>query len=319
MFCDFVDSVVPYMTAVTGAPCRLVVFPESFRHGVGLKWPVAERIKASIKIPGEETEQLGEKAKKHNIYIVGSACVVEPQWPDRFFNEAFIIDPQGKVILQYRKIMTAKDTEVASAPIDMYDAYVKQYGNTLDTFFPVVETELGRIGVMVCADGAFPEVARGLVMNGAEIIVYPCLTPGLLSFEPQNIWTVLNQFHAFSNVCYVIGANGGLLMDSPMPKGIFIGNSMIVDYRGRIIAQTKTDNESVIGAEINMQSLRSARRDYGMGAMLPHIQSEVFAKIYEKPMWPKNRWLDRPGTSEEFTKVRQELIRKRKDIFVPPR
>jgi predicted amidohydrolase len=318
LFTGFIDSVVPYMSAVTGAPCRLVAFPESFRQGVGLKWSVSDRIKAAIEVPGEETEKLGRKAKEHNIYIVASACVVEPEWPDRFFNEAFMIDPQGKVILQYHKLVTAKDTEVASAPIDMYDSYVEKYGDTLDSFFPVVETELGRIGIMVCSDGAFPEVARGLVMNGAEILVYPCLTPGLLSFEPQNIWAVLNQFHAFSNVCYVIAPNGGLIINAPMPKGILTGNSMIVDYRGRIIAQTKTDNESVIGAEINMQSLRSARRDYGMGAMLPHIQSEIFFKIYEKSMWPKNLWLDTPGISEEFTKVRQEIIRKRKDIFVPP-
>ena len=52
--------------------------------------------------------------------------------------------------------------------------------------------------------------------------------------------------------------------------------------------------------------------------MLPHIQSEIFSKIYEKPMWPKNRYLDKPGTIEEFIKVRQEIIQKRKDIFVSP-
>ena len=320
LFCSFIDSIVPYVSAVTGAPCRLVAFPESFMQGLGeFGATMSDRLKLALEIPGEETEQLGRKAKQHNIYIVGAARVVEPEWPDRYFNEAFIIDPQGKVILQYHKVVPGKDVEVASAPIDMYDEYVKKYGDTLDAFFPVAETELGRIGVMICSDGAYFEVARGLVMNGAEILIYPSLIPGEFGSEPHNMWAVLNQFHAFVNVCYVIAPNGGPFTNSTMPKGVCIGNSMIVDYRGRIIAQTKTGNESVIGAEINMQNLRLVRRDYGIGSMLPLIQSEIFSKVYEKPMWPKNLWLDRPGTVQDFVKVRRELIQKRKDIFVPPK
>lgn len=318
-FSGFIDSMVPYVSAVTGAPCRLVAFPESFMQGLGeFGATMSDRLKLAIEIPGEETEQLGLKAKEHNIYIVGTGRAIEPEWPDRYFNKAFIIDPQGKVILQYHKVVPGKDVEVASAPIDMYDRYVEKYGDTLDAFFPVAETELGRIGVMICSDGAYSEVARGLVMNGAEILIYPSLIPGELTSEPHNIWAVLNKFHAFVNVCYVIAPNGAIVTDSSIPKGICIGNSMIVDYRGRIIAQTRTDNESVIGAEINMKSLRLARRNYGIGSMLPLIQSEIFSKVYEKPMWPMNRWLDRPGTIQEFVKVRKELIRQRKDIFVPP-
>lgn len=318
LFSGFIDSIVPYMSAITGASCRLVAFPEFFMQGNNLKWTVADWLKVAIEIPGEEIEQLGRKAKEHNIYIVGAAYVVEPEWPDRVFNEAFIINPQGKVILQYHKVTTAKDFEVASAPFDMYDQYIKKYGDTLNAFFPVAETELGRMGVMICYDGSFPEVARGLVMNGAEILIRPTTWIEPITSEPQNIWAVQNQFHAFSNVCYVVAPNGGIVTNRSMPKGILTGNSMIVDYRGRILAQTKTTDESVIGAEINMKSLRSVRRDCGFISMLPHIQSEIFSKIYEKPMWPKNRWLDKPGTVGEFIKVRQELIQKRKDIFVPP-
>jgi predicted amidohydrolase len=319
LFLSFIDSVVPYTSAITGAPCRLVAFPESFMQGVSGFVAIPDRLKLAIKIPGEQTEQLGEKAKEHNIYIVGTARVVEPEWPDRFFNKAFIIDPQGEVIYQYHKNLCGKDMELASAPIDMYDHYIKKYGDTLDAFFPVVETELGRIGVMICSDGAYPEVARGLVMNGAEILIWPSTFPTQLTSEPHNLWTALTQSHAFFNVCYVIAPNGGIFVNSSLPKGVCMGKSMIVDYRGRIIAQTATDNESVIGAEINMQSLRLARRDYVMGAILPHIQSEIFSKIYEKSMWPKNLWLERPGTIEEYAKIRKELIQKREDIFVPPK
>jgi len=314
-YLSFIDSIVPYMSSVTGAPCRLVAFPESFLQGVSLSYTISDRLRLALTIPGEETEILGKKAVEHNIYIVGSAFVVEPEWPDRYFNEGFIIDPQGNIILQYHKVMTAKDGETASAPIDMYDKYIEKYGDDLDAFFPVAETELGRMGVMICSDSAFPEMSRGLAMNGAEILIIPSLTPEPITFEPQNIWSAMNQVHAFFNVCYVVAPNGGLLLEGSIPKGVLPGNSMIVDYRGRIIAQTKTNSESVIGAEINMSSLRQARKNYGMGSMLPLIQSEIFSKIYEKPMWPKNRWLDRPGTSMEFKEVRQELIEKRKDIF----
>ena len=93
-YLSFIDSIVPYMSSVTGAPCRLVAFPESFLQGVSLSYTISDRLRLALTIPGEETEILAKKAVQHNIYIVCSAFVVEPEWPDRYFNEAFIIDPQ---------------------------------------------------------------------------------------------------------------------------------------------------------------------------------------------------------------------------------
>jgi len=318
LFTSFIDNVVPYMSMVTGAPCRLVAFPEFFIQGNDLSWTVADWLERAITIPGEETEKLGKKARQHNIYISGAAYVVEPEWPDRVFNEAFVIDPEGKIVLIYHKLATAKDVEVATAPFDMYDAYVKKYGDGLDDFFPVAETEIGRMGVMICYDGAFPEIGRGLAMNGAEIIIRPTTWVEPITSEPQNIWAVQNQFHAFSNACYVVAPNGGIITSRIMPKGVLTGNSMVVDYRGRILAQTKTTNESVVGAEINIHNLRAVRRDCGFIAMLPHIQSELFSKIYEKPVWPKNCYLDKPGTVADNIQTRQKVIQQRKDMFVSP-
>jgi predicted amidohydrolase len=130
----------------------LVVLPETLTYyGLGKSFDeVAESL------PGPSTDYFGELAKKHNLYIV--AGLVER---DRhlIYNVAVMLGPDGKIVGKYRKVALPRGEIEA--------------GLTPGAEYPVFDTRFGRVGMMVCYDGFFPEVARRLSDNGAEVIAWP--------------------------------------------------------------------------------------------------------------------------------------------------
>src|SRR4030095_14327476 len=130
----------------------LVVLPETLTYfGTGLSFA-----ECAEPIPGPSTEYFGELAKKHNVYIV--AGLVERN-KHLVHNTAALIGPDGKLAGKYRKVCLPREEVAAGiAP-----------GNE----YPVFQTRFGRLGMMVCYDGFFPEVARELSNRGAEIIAWP--------------------------------------------------------------------------------------------------------------------------------------------------
>jgi predicted amidohydrolase len=130
----------------------LVVLPETLTYyGTGMKFPeVAEPI------PGPSTDYFGTLAKQHNLYIV--AGLVE-RAEHLIYNVAVLIGPDGKVAGKYRKVCLPR-SEVSA-------------GITPGKEYPVFNTRFGKLGMMVCYDGFFPEVARELTNRGAEVIAWP--------------------------------------------------------------------------------------------------------------------------------------------------
>ena len=136
----------------------------------------------AIDIPGEETEELGKIAREYNAFIMAQAKARHPDLKDRFFNVGFILDPKGEVILKHYKVSPLFPVEHSVCPHDIYDWWVEKYGRTLDAFWPVVDTEIGRLGIMMANEGSYPENARGLAMNGCEIAYRgPYPAPGVMS------------------------------------------------------------------------------------------------------------------------------------------
>ena len=122
--------------------------------------PTAAWVAASITLPGPEIEPLQRTVRDQGVYIAGMAYEKMPQFPGRYFNTAFIIDPRGEIALRYRKLysITGKTT-----PLDVYNDYCQLFGGP-ESLFPVLDTPFGRLGVLVCYDIHFPEVARCLAM-----------------------------------------------------------------------------------------------------------------------------------------------------------
>jgi len=281
----------------TELPVRLVTIPEGVLQGFPdeiFDLSHADYLNTlAIEIPGKETEALGRKAKEHGIYIICQARGTDEKIPGYYFNWAFVIDPEGEVIHKAAKHQVYYK-EPSTTPHDILDLWIDAYGNSLDSFFPVVDTPIGRIGTIVCYEGSFPETARGLAVNGAEII-YRC------SFaEPwvgRGVWEIQNRARALDNTCYVVAPNLGVYQVDPddlAPIDVAGGNSMIVDYRGSIMAQHQPGTNSWTGATIDIGALRDFRQRSGIGSWLKELKTEVYKLIYEEPMYPKNFYLESP-------------------------
>lgn len=130
----------------------LVVLPETLTY-FGLGKSYAE---CAEPVPGPSTEYFGELAKKHNLYIVAGLLERENHL---VYNVAVLLGPDGKVSGKYRKVALPR-SEISGGIAPGYD-------------YPVFDTRFGKLGMMVCYDGFFPEVARHLTMRGAEVIAWP--------------------------------------------------------------------------------------------------------------------------------------------------
>src|SRR6267143_853324 len=201
-------------------PVRLIAFPEgalqAFNDEVLDLDHVTFARECAIDIPGEETEELGKIAREYN---------------------AFIIAPRGKVILKHYKVSPLFPVEHSVCPHDVYDWWIEKYGRNLNAFWPVVDTEIGRLGIMMANEGSYPENARALALNGAEVVYrasYPHPATGSEMFEIQS------RARALDNNMYLVAPNMGtyyLLPEETTPIDTFGGRSFIIDYKGRIVGK----------------------------------------------------------------------------------
>jgi len=316
---QLLDVQVPYWSALIAAPCRLVVFPEFGLHGIPQRGDGSWN-GVAIDIPGEETELLGEKARELNIYIAAHAWQEYPDFPGRPFSIGFLIAPDGKVILKHHKVIETKTVGSGdTAPGDAYDWFVLKFGDGLDAFFPVADTELGKMGFQICGEGQYAEISRGLMMNGAEIIIRPNAWVDPYLAEPQDLMAVISRFNAFSNMCYLVESNWGYYYGTKGPKASGAGRSQIIDYTGRILARSYAQGETGIAAEVNMQSLRRYREESAFLSRMVYIPTQIFRKIYETELWPLNTLIKKGKsmTMAEWDQLRRDVINRRRDIYTP--
>lgn len=311
-----------YTLASQELPVRLICLAESAIQG----FPVGDP--PVTEIPGPETEFLGQKAKALNAYIIGQLLFVKlPGIPEgRVFNCLFIVDPQGEVIYRRAKTQVERiEAQWTTVPHDVWDHWVAQYGCDLDAFFPVVETEIGNIGCAVCMERGYPEVARGLAMNGAEIIYMPTYHE---PFVGNGMYEVFTRARAAENTCYVISPNSGAyhFPDFDAPFDICGGNNLVVDFKGTVIGRHSTTDDSFVCATLDLESLRRYRdNNLGIGNFLKDLRTEQFHMIYEQPVYPKNlrsqgRLPAAPKLYEKESEILKDNIRalQKKGIYMVP-
>jgi predicted amidohydrolase len=258
-------------------PVKLVLLPENIlRHEFDTKDPnqtQADRVASAVNIPGAETDAIAEKARQYNTYISASIHEKDPKYPKYFLNTAFIMDPKGDIILKYRKINPWIPLELSTSPHDILDEYT-------DPLFPVVETELGNLACYICYDQFFPEVARQLAFNGAEVLLKPTIFPPYpqhMNYEPYDWYTIVNKMRSIENMVYGLNANGAKY-----------GNSQIVDYLGRVIARAGRGQSMTIGATIDIAALREYRNQTKLHNMLQQVRTECYTYLHN-PIWPANK------------------------------
>jgi predicted amidohydrolase len=279
-------------------------------------------------IPGRETEALGALCREFGIYLIAQMVAKDPElMEDRVFNIAFIIDPHGKVIHKHYKTAFYQK-EPNTAPSDIWDLYLRKSGNDpvklLQAVFPVARTEIGNIGTLICAEGSYPEAARGLAMNGAEIIwrtQYP---------EPwmgNGIAEIQNRAHAVFNNCYVLAPNiGGIFF----PGGVHqmsCGKSQIIDYRGNVISEYLGGGETLVSAILDVEGLRDFRVRAQWQNLIKDMRVEEYRTIYDAAMarggiYPSNLCMDEPPLTEA---QQAELVKHQINkmvawgVFTPPK
>lgn len=327
---EFIDTAA-MVGAWEGSPVRLIVIPEMAIQGMIANTPGnrAREAHFAVTIPGPETDELAKKAIQLNAFIAAELYMVkDDDFPDRYFNVAFIIDPQGEII--YKRYKATSDAYEGGMlgnmnPHDIFDEFVekKAGGDVMNAIFPVARTEIGNIGIAICHEGVYPEVARGLAMNGAEIIIRPTLIEPAIQ---NGMWELQNRAHAMFNSAYVVAPNlGPEYRDDGGMQDLFGGQSMIVGPRGQILSQQRgwTSGDSFVVTTLDIEALRRARVANGLYNQFKDLRTEQYRAIYDKPIYPKNQYADAPPAEgwlarEHQTRAKNIETLIERGVLVPP-
>jgi len=294
-------------------PVRLIALPEGALQGFNDEVFDLDHVQyareCAIDIPGPETDALGAIAREYNAFVMGQAKAHHPDWKDRFFNVGFVLDPKGEVILRHYKVSPLFPVEHSVCPHDIFDWWVEKYGLTLDAFWPVADTEIGRLGIMMANEGSYPENARALALNGAEVVYrgsYPHPATGNELFEIQS------RARALDNNMYVVAPNMGTCYidaTSDIPIDTFGGRSFIIDYCGRIVGRQEYGGVSTyVAGVIDIEAMRYHRDHAQWDNWLKDLRTELYQLLYREAIYPKNLYLTRePMKHQEY---RREVIDK---------
>ncbi|MBI2067026.1 MAG: acyltransferase [Deltaproteobacteria bacterium] len=198
----------------------------------------------SEKIPdGPTTQLMKEYAKKYNMVLI--LPLYEEEMTGVYYNTAAVIDADGKYLGKYRKNHIP---QVAG----FWEKFFFKPGNL---GYPVFQTAYGKVGVYICYDRHFPEGARCLGLNGAEVVFNPSATVKGLS---RYLWEIEQPAHAVANG-YFVGAINRVGKEGPWNVGEFYGSSYFVSPRGKIIAQASEDRDELLMADLNLDEIREVR------------------------------------------------------------
>ena len=198
---------------------------------------------AAEAVPGPTTERIAEYAKRYQMAIV--VPVYEKAQRGVFYNTAAVIDADGAYLGKYRKHHLP---QIAG----FWEKFFFRPGNG---GYPVFKTRYATIGVYICYDRHFPEGARCLGLNGAEIVFNPSATVAGLS---QYLWKIEQPSHAVANGYYV-GAINRVGEEAPWHIGRFYGSSYFVSPRGEFIAEGSEEEDELIVADLDLSVIDEVR------------------------------------------------------------
>jgi N-carbamoylputrescine amidase len=183
-------------------------------------------------------------AKKHQMVLV--VPVYEVEMTGVYFNTAAVIDADGRYLGKYRK------HHIPHCHPGFWEKFYFTPGNA---GYPVFQTRYARVGVYICYDRHFPEGARILGLNGAEIVYNPSATVAGLS---EYLWELEQPAHAVANA-YFVAAINRVGTEAPWKIGEFYGKSYFCDPRGKIVAQASRDKDELLVAELNLDEIQKVR------------------------------------------------------------
>jgi predicted amidohydrolase len=251
---------------------ELVVLPECM--DTGYLFDSAEHCRAlAERVPdGAFVSAMSALARKHDIFIASGITEWDPT-RGRIFNTGIMLDRKGEVAIHYHKQFLAT-----------HDQNWFAFG---ERGCPVVDTDLGRIGLLICFDGRIPEIARSLALQGAEIIVDMA---NFFAMDQADMW---GPARAYENGVWLVAAT-----KAGYERSIYYpGGSMIVDPKGRVVAKMPYDRHGVIVADVmpdlaHDKSVYAAndkfsdRRPSTYGILVKNYQDTSVSKVAREPIVP---------------------------------
>jgi N-carbamoylputrescine amidase len=196
---------------------------------------------------GPTVKLMQDVAKQHSMVLI--VPIYEEEQTGIYYNTAAVIDADGTYLGKYRK------THIPHVAPGFWEKFYFRPGNL---GYPVFDTAVGKVGVYICYDRHFPEGARCLGLNGAEIIFNPSATVAGLS---EYLWKLEQPAHAVANG-YFVGAINRVGTEAPWNIGEFYGQSYFCDPRGQIIAEGSRDKDELIVADLEMDKIREVRNTW---------------------------------------------------------
>jgi N-carbamoylputrescine amidase len=204
-------------------------------------------------IPEGPTTKLMQKLAKE-LDIVLIVPMYEEDQPGVYYNTAAVIDADGEYLGKYRKHHIPQ-VQAGPPGNGFWEKYYFRPGNL---GFPVFQTKYAKVGVYICYDRHFPEGARALGLNGAEIVFNPSATVAGLS---EYLWKLEQPAHAAANG-YYLGAINRVGLEAPWNFGEFYGQSYLVDPRGQIQAIGSRDKDEVVIGIMDRDVIRETRNTW---------------------------------------------------------
>jgi N-carbamoylputrescine amidase len=250
-----------HQAAAKGA--QIVCLPELFQTQYFCQREDAALFDLAEPIPGPTTARLSEVAKQLKVVLIAS--LFERRAPGVYHNTAVMIDSDGSLRGIYRKMHIPDDP--------LY--YEKFYFTPGDLGFKAFDTNVGRVGTLVCWDQWYPEGARLTALQGAQVLFYPTAIGWHPDEKEQfgqaqyDAWQTIQRAHAIANGVYVAVVNrvgfeeGDVRGNKATGKGLeFWGGSFFADPFGRVIALASHDKEEILIGDVDLRALEDIRRNW---------------------------------------------------------
>ena len=194
-------------------------------------------------VPGPTVERMQGYAKKYNMVMI--VPVYEKEQAGVLYNTAAVIDADGSYMGKYRKNHIPHTA-------GFWEKFFFKPGNL---GYPIFETKYAKVGVYICYDRHFPDGARCLGLNGAEVVYNPSATVAGLS---EYLWKLEQPAHAVANG-YFMGCINRVGTEKPWDLGEFYGTSYFVNPRGQIFAEASRDKDELLVAEFDLDMIDEVR------------------------------------------------------------
>ncbi|MCD4679326.1 MAG: hypothetical protein K8S00_02950 [Bacteroidales bacterium] len=234
---------IPYVEEAGKLGVQILCLQEIFNTPYFCPGQDAEWYNSAESVPGPTVERMQEYARKYDMVII--VPVYEKEQAGLLYNTAAVIDAGGEYLGKYRKTHLPHTS-------GFWEKFFFRPGNL---GYPVFNTKYAKIGVYICYDRHFPEGARALGLNGAEIVYNPSATVAGLS---QYLWKLEQPAHAVANG-YFMGCINRVGAEEPWKLGKFYGTSYFVDPRGKIFSEASEDNDELLIAEFDLDMIDEVR------------------------------------------------------------